>query len=255
MAHVEVNIPSDGLALKGYLARPDDDNSSNRALHGLVVTHGFPARHRGAVTFGQTYPELADRLASEAEWVAVSVELRGTGSSEGEFSLGGWLRDIHAAVAFLRAESDVSGISLAGFGTGGGLSICAAADDETIQGVAAFACPADFSDWASNPQRLLDRARSMGAIHSSDFPPDFSAWSTELSELRPVTSIAKIPPRPVLVVHGSEDDLVPVAEARALADAAGPSCELRVLGGGGHDLRIDPRAVAVLLGWLDRQSA
>ena len=59
---------------------------------------------------------------------------------------------------------------------------------------------------------------------------------------------------PLLVVHGSEDHLVPHFDARALADAQ-RSAELRIISGGGHVLRHDPRAVAVLLGWLGRQQA
>jgi len=39
-----------------------------------------------------------------------------------------------------------------------------------------------------------------------------------------------------------------------LAEAHG-SAELRVITGAGHRLRHDPRAVAVLLGWLDRQKS
>ena len=42
------------------------------------------------------------------------------------------------------------------------------------------------------------------------------------------------------------------AVARVVADAHG-SAELRIIGGGGHELRHDPRAVAVLLGWLSRE--
>jgi putative redox protein len=59
-------------------------------------------------------------------------------------------------------------------------------------------------------------------------------------------------PRPLLVVHGSDDEVVPSFDARVLADAHG-SAELRLIHGAGHSLRHDPRTVAVLLGWLDRQ--
>ncbi|MDZ7732143.1 MAG: hypothetical protein U5R31_02710 [Acidimicrobiia bacterium] len=45
---------------------------------------------------------------------------------------------------------------------------------------------------------------------------------------------------------------MPVFDARVVADAHGEA-ELRVIDGAGHQLRYDPRAVAVLLGWLDRQ--
>jgi putative redox protein len=40
-----------------------------------------------------------------------------------------------------------------------------------------------------------------------------------------------------------------------LVDAAGPTAELRVVHAAGHRLRHDPRAIAALLGWLDRQLA
>ena len=56
-----------------------------------------------------------------------------------------------------------------------------------------------------------------------------------------------------MIVHGSIDDVVPLSDARALADSA-ETAELRIITGAGHRLRHDPRAVAVLLGWLDRQA-
>ena len=62
----------------------------------------------------------------------------------------------------------------------------------------------------------------------------------------------RLSPRPLLVLHGSDDESVPVFDARVLADAHG-AADLRIIDGAGHQLRHDPRAVAVLLGWLDRQ--
>ena len=55
-----------------------------------------------------------------------------------------------------------------------------------------------------------------------------------------------------VVMHGSDDESVPVFDARVLADEHGEA-DLRIIEGGGHQLRHDPRAIAVLLGWLDRQ--
>ncbi len=90
-------------------------------------------------------------------------------------------------------------------------------------------------------------------IRNQAFPEDPEAWARELREIRPLALIGKIPPRPVLLVHGSDDDEIGIVDARALADAADGQLELRILPGAGHGLRDDPRAVAVLLGWLDRQ--
>ena len=82
---------------------------------------------------------------------------------------------------------------------------------------------------------------------------DLDAWAQELRETQPLSAISKIPPRPLLLVHGTADDVVSLADARALADAAGESADLRVVAGAGHRLRHDPRAVAVLIGWMERQ--
>ena len=53
-------------------------------------------------------------------------------------------------------------------------------------------------------------------------------------------------------MHGDDDEIVPTADSRVLAQAHG-SAELQIIGAAGHRLRHDPRAMAVLLGWLDRQ--
>jgi putative redox protein len=73
--------------------------------------------------------------------------------------------------------------------------------------------------------------------------------------VRPLSLIGKIPPRPILLVHGANDEVVPDLDARALADAAHGEVELRVLSGAAHRLRHDPRAIAILIGWLDRQQS
>jgi fermentation-respiration switch protein FrsA (DUF1100 family) len=245
-------IESDGLRLSGYLARPAVPAAM--PMPGLVLCHGFPAGPGGAATSGQTYPELAERLVADTGWTVLAFNFRGTGASEGNFSLGGWLDDLRAAIDYLLASGDVSAVWLAGSGTGGALALCEAGEDERVRGVATMSARADFSDWADDPHEFLDHARRIGVIGDPDFPADFKAWSRELREIRPTALIAKIPPRPVLVIHGADDDIVPLNDARILTDAAGDAVELRVLSEAGHRLRHDPRAVALLLGWMERQT-
>ncbi len=218
----------------------------------VVVAHGYPSSVGSAGAAAQTMPELADRIASEMGWVAMTPELRGCGDSEGCFSLGGWLDDVLAAVADLEARVDVSGVWVAGFGAGGALGIVAGARDPRVRGVAAMGAPADFTDWASHPRRLLEHSRAVGLVRDRHFPPSYEAWVDELRTISAVEAAADLAPRPLLVAHGSDDELVPAFDARVIADAhmAG---ELRIIHGAGHRLRHDPRAVATLLGWLDRQ--
>jgi pimeloyl-ACP methyl ester carboxylesterase len=244
---------SGGLRLVAHLATPKSDGTAP-GNPGLVVCHGFPNGPKSAAASGQTYPELADRLADEAGWKVLTFNFRGTGNSEGDFSLGGWLHDLHAAVDHLLLSGEVNDVWLCGASTGGSLAICAAAEDDRVKGVAALSARADFDDWAAHPRRFLEHAREIGVIRNASFPTDTDAWTRELKETRPLVLAEKLAPRPLLLVQGSDDDLVPALDARALADCHGHA-ELRIIQGAGHRLRHDPRAIAVLLGWMDRQVA
>ncbi|MBM3661651.1 MAG: alpha/beta hydrolase [Actinobacteria bacterium] len=241
-------FPSGGLRLRGHLAEPAEAVADTP---GVVVCHGFPTRGREAPQSGLSFPELAERIAHEVGWVALSMNFRGCGRSEGQFSLTGWLDDVHAGVEHVQSLG-VRDVWLCGFGTGGSLALCEAGRNPEVRGVAALATPADFDDWAKHPRRLVLHAREVGVITDQRFPPSVDRWAQELRLVRPLDGAARLSARPLLVIHGDSDDLTPLSDAEAIVEAHG-SAELRVVGGAGHELRHDPRAVAVLLGWLARQ--
>ena len=80
----------------------------------------------------------------------------------------------------------------------------------------------------------------------------YDEWSRELRRFRPTDAARRFAPRPLLLLHGDDDESVPTADSRLLAEAHG-SADLQIIPGAGHRLRHDPRAIAGLLGWLDRQ--
>jgi putative redox protein len=184
----------------------------------------------------------------------MTFTFRGCGTSPGDFSLQGWVDDLRAAIEHLIAEANPLGIWLIGTNTGGSIATCVGANDPRVRGAALLASRADFDDWAAQPRRFLEHARDIGAVHSSGFPKAFDEWARELRRFRPVEAARRFAPRPLLVMHGDDDESVPTSDARRLAEAHG-SADLRVISGAGHRLRHDPRAVAVLLGWLDRQKS
>lgn len=241
-----------GPRLSGFLARPNFSAASGAGRNGIVLAHGFPeaGQKAGAPSYG--YPQLATRLAVETGAAVLTFEFRGTGASEGDFSLGGWRDDLQAAVQVLRTVPGIEKVWLVGFGAGGALAICVAGEDLAIAGVATFAAPASFDEQVPEARRFVAQVRAAGMIHTRGFPEDPAAWARELKEIQPAQLVGNIPPRPLLIVHGASDDVVPMTDARELADIAYASAELRVLAGAGHRVLHDPRSVALLLGWFDR---
>jgi putative redox protein len=217
-----------------------------------VLCHGFPTGPRGAITSATTFPELAERIARETGCATLAFNCRGTGGSEGDFSVGGWLEDIRAAVAELDTRADVNGVWLVGVAEGGALAVTVAADNADIRGVATLAAPLTLREWARETARLLEYARRVGMVRTATFPDAMSEWSREVAAIDAGAAARRLPPRPLFVLHGSDDEVVPLEEARQLADAAAPTSELRIVQAAGHELRHDPRAIAALLGWLDR---
>ncbi len=246
---MDVTIPIGPIELSGYLARPE----GRRSRPALVICHGFPSAPGGGANSVVSYPQLADRIARELEWMVLTFSFRGCSPSQGQFSLQGWLDDVLAAVRFARRQ-DASGVWVAGFGTGGALAVCATAADPDICGAAALAAPADFDDWARHPDRLLRHSREVEVITDPEFPGDRDRWAAQLKSVRAVACAEVMADRDLLVVHGHDDESVPVFDARVLANAHS-AAELRIVPGARHQLRHDPRAVALLLGWLDRRVA
>lgn len=245
---MEIEFTSGAERLAAYHVDPP---VTDRRPPTLIICHGYPSGVLGSAATGRSYPALADRVANEG-WRAITFAFRGCGASSGDFSLGGWLDDLLAVADQARSLAPTRGIWLAGFGTGGALCIAAAARRPEIRGVAALGAPADFTDWANHPRRLLRHAREVGAIKDPQFPSSLESWTRHLRDIRPVDDAAELAPRPFLVVHGSDDESVPSFDARVLSDAHGQG-ELRIVPGAAHDLRHDPRSVAILIGWLDRE--
>lgn len=221
---------------------------------GVILCHGFPIGPLDARRSAGTYPQLIDRVAIELGCPAMTFTFRGCGDSTGDFSLQGWIDDLRAAVDHLCKEAGVHRVVLAGTNTGGSIAICVGADDPRVPAAALLSPRADFDDWADHPRRFLDHAREIGAVRTPGFPPSMDDWARGFRRFRPVWAAQRFAPRPMLVMHGEDDESVPTSDARQIAEAHG-SAELNVLPGAGHRLRHDPRAIAILLGWLGRVSS
>jgi uncharacterized protein len=239
---------SDPAKLELWVARRE---SRPVADHLLVLVHGLPRVYGTGRQAAGLLPELAEHVARESGWVVATGTMSGIGRSTGTFSVTQWRRDLAAIVDRLSPEA--SWVAMAGFGLGGAISLERAATDDRIKAVAVLATPADPDHWCGDAVETHRRVVAADMVDPAYPLLNPAALAADIGSLDPVGAAAKIPPKRFLIVHGSEDTEVAVAEARELFEAADGHAELRVIQGIGHFLRSDPRMVATLLGWLERQ--
>jgi len=246
-----VTLTVDGLNITGQLYLPP-----GRVPYPTVcVCHGIPASIPDPSDRG--YALLAEQICRQGFAVLI-FNFRGTGDSGGNLDILGWTRDLKAAIDYLCSlpEVDKSHLSLLGFSGGAAVSIYVAAQDNRVSSVVACACPAAFTFFTQvdKPQSVIDHFRSIGAIRDDDFPPSAEEWLGGFKLVSPIDYVAGISPRPLLLVHGSEDETVDIRYAYKLYDRAGEPKQLEIVDGAQHRLRQNGRAMAIVLDWLESQA-
>jgi len=249
MKEASVVLCADELMLAGEVYLPDD---VSRAYPAICLCHGIPAVKYNPGEKGG-YSELAQRFCRSG-FIALAFNFRGAGPSQGNIDLLGWTHDLTAALDFICMMPEVSRdkVYLLGSSGGAAVSIYVAARDKRVAGVAAFACPAEFDFMAAGDtaDALIAEFREIGIIRDPEFPPSREEWLGHFAAVRPLDYIDKISPRPVLLVHGDQDETVPVEHAILLYNKAGYPKELAILPGAGHRLRLDERAIDAALKWF-----
>lgn len=220
----------------------------------LILCHGIPAKPYGSKDKG--YQEIA-RFFCQAGFAIFIFNFRGTGESEGEFDIMGWSRDLEAAMNLIygHPQIDKKRFAVLGSSAGAAVAVYCTAHSEKVTHLVTLACPASFG-FTVNPLRFeefLKGCREVGIIRSRDFPGDRARWLEGFEKISPIMWIDRVSPRPLLLVHGSADELITPQDARRLFEKAGEPKELAYIPEGGHRLRTDPRAISLCLGWLKKR--
>jgi fermentation-respiration switch protein FrsA (DUF1100 family) len=237
----------DGVNIVGQLYLP----AGNMPYPVVCTCHGIPAGIPDPNDRG--YASLAEQVCSEGFAVLI-FNFRGTGASGGNLDMLGWTRDLGAMIDYLCTlpEVDKSRLSLLGFSGGAAVSVYVAAKDKRVSAVVSGACPTEFGLWtrSEDPSSLIEHFRDIGAIRDNDFPPSPRRWLDGFRLVKPIDYIGRISPRPMLIVHGDQDETVSVGDAQRLYAKAGEPKKLTIVEGAGHRLRHDEGAMAVVLDWL-----
>ena len=165
-------------------------------------------------------------------------DFRALGESGGKVSSIGYLetRDVRAAIKYLKETRPESckKIGLYGLSMGAMVAICEGASNPQISCVAAEASYYSF-------RRVVSR---WAWVHHK--VPSFPIIPIVLHYIRrdlhvnperysPKYNIGKIAPRPVLIIHGRYDSIVPAAQAKLLFKRAGDPKEIWLVPGAKHN--------------------
>jgi len=143
--------------------------------------------------------------------------------------------DVSSAVDYMTARG-FSRIGVIGSSQGGTSAIVAAARDQRIGAVIAQSTGTNLADMMSaNPVlRWLPRA-AINLMVAHFYFRQGADWPTIRSGgVWPIDVIAQISPRPILIIHGESDEMIPLALAGQIFAAAGEPKEFWKVAGAGH---------------------
>jgi fermentation-respiration switch protein FrsA (DUF1100 family) len=143
-------------------------------------------------------------------------------------------------------------ISVMGFSAGAAVSVYVASQDFRVHSIIICACPTNFhfADDSQGADTAIAQFRHAGIIKDSGFPPSVADWMAGFNKVKPIEWIKKISPRPLLIIHGTQDDVVYPSSARELYERAGEPKQIVMIDGAGHRLRLEERAMDCALNWL-----
>ncbi|MDY6853478.1 MAG: alpha/beta hydrolase [Thermodesulfobacteriota bacterium] len=241
----------DGLRIRGEYYIP---KSTRRILYpGICLCHGIPGRIKDLKDRG--YKLLAQKFCKEG-FVVLIFNFRGAGESDGNFDISGWARDLTAVIDsfFKQPWVDKERISLMGFSGGAAVSMFVTAQDKRISHLVTCACPSEFN-FINEPEKValfINQARGIGIIREQTYPPSLKEWLAGFKKISPIRWVDKISPRPILIIHGSNDEVVDIGHAWKLYEKAKNPRDILIVDGASHRLRIHEEAMNGAIYWLKK---
>ena len=279
-----VTFTSDGLQLAGVVHVPDGMKAGERRP-AIVMMHGFGANKDGG-------PEWVCRQFESWGYMALRFDYRGCGESGGERGRVipmEEVADARNALTYMasRPEVDPDRIALCGSSLGAGVAVYAAGVDPRVAAVIlenglgngeriirGMHTPETWNRFLALMEEGLRHREKTGSsmmVHRFDIfemPKELQVNLTSNKSLmqftaetavgffmfRPEEVIAKISPRPILILHSARDRVTNYEEAFSMVRLAKPPVELHLMDGTNHFMFVnpDPRVGFVLRNWLDR---
>jgi dipeptidyl aminopeptidase/acylaminoacyl peptidase len=243
LAYEDVSLATeDGLHLAAWYV-------PSRGGPALVVLHGIHGNRANDL-------EFVGQLVQRGYSVLIP-DLRAHGDSDGEVSTLGYreVRDVRAATDYLKGRPDVDPerIGIYGPSMGAAVAIMAAAEIPELKVVVADSSFASVEWLVGNQFEKLEQVP--GWIAPLVVTMGSLQMGVDARRIAPIEQVARISPRPLMIIHGEADETFLVQNATLLAEAAQEPKEVWIDPGVTH-ARLwasDPQAyVDRVAGFFDR---
>ena len=192
---------SDGLKLKGWFLPGNKSNNT------IIVMHGYPTNKADVLPFSMF---LLNKFN------VFLFDFRSFGQSEGSYTTAGYkeVKDLDAAVEYLKSRKDVENIGALGFSLGASVAIMSKNND--VKAIVADSAYSNLNNMIESMYGGFSFLKypfvRMTRIYSKIFlgvdPKDVSA-----------ANAIRNTNKPILIIHGEKDSQIPVNEAHILHNA------------------------------------
>ena len=187
---------SDGTPLHGWFM-PAKNKKSQAAKATVVFSHG----NAGSISYHLGFCAWL----AEAGYNVFLYDYRGFGKSGGTVDRRGMINDVKAAFAYARSRGDIDTSRLISYGHSlGGAQSVTALGESTVKGLRAIVIDGAFASY-----------QTMASVFGGQL-----GASLVTDELSPKDYVQKLSPIPLLVVHGTKDEVVPISQGKQLYESA-----------------------------------
>jgi len=253
MTEKPVAFRSEGMRIAGMLHLPVQKMRSPC----VVLCHGFASDKSEDHWM---FVRLARALRDEG-FAVLRFDARYCNDSEGEFehfTVTGYIRDLEGTLRFVKrlGRVDPARVYVLGQSLGSCVAICTASRDPSIRGVASWSGAASLRELfhSQGVKRYFKKVGRRTYLYTHHTAVKIGqGFFEDAINYSPEDIVGKISPRPLLILHGTGDELVPVEHARRLYRASRKPKSLRLVRGADHSF-MEPRhlerAIAKTIKWL-----
>ncbi|MBS7623648.1 alpha/beta fold hydrolase [Candidatus Bathyarchaeota archaeon] len=195
---------------------------------GLLLLHGFPG----------VAPVMNDLMLtlSQSGFASMMFHYRGSWGSSGRYDFVGALDDALKAVSVLssREDVDINNLAVIGHSFGGLVAIHVAAVDNRLKAAVALCPVASITEHLTEADRDTILKRGLPFVSGLTASRAKKQWRILAQRHDPTQYVDKLSPRPLLLIHGDRDDIIPLDCSKRLFSKAQEPKELLIIKDGDH---------------------